>query len=115
MTERSGTPAVFRGRIARPVEGVMPLPYSMDLRERVLVAHEHGEGTAAALARRFRVALNTVKNWVRAAERAGRRVAKPRGHGPEPRLGAAERAVLRRVVAADNDAILADYDLNQPK
>jgi transposase len=78
----------------------MPLPYSMDLRERVPVAYEPGAGTAA-LARRFRVALNTVKNWVRAAERAGRRVAKPRGHGPEPRLGAAERAVLRRVVAAD--------------
>jgi transposase len=69
----------------------MPLPYSTDLRERVLVAHEHGEGTAAALARRFRVALNTVKNWVRTAESEGRRMAKPLGHGPEPRLGAAER------------------------
>ena len=91
------------------MEGVMPLPYSMDLRERVLVAYEHGEGTAAALARRFRVALNTVKNWVRAAESEGRRVAKPLGHGPEPRLGTAEREVLRQLVAADNDATLAEY------
>jgi transposase len=87
----------------------MPLPYSTDLRERVLVAYEHGEGTAAALARRFRVALNTVKNWVRAAESEGRRVAKPLGHGPQPRLGAAERAVLRQLVAADNHATLAEY------
>ena len=87
----------------------MPLPYSTDLRERVLVAYEHGEGTAAALARRFRVALNTVKNWVRAAESEGRRVAKPLGHGPEPRLGTAEREVLRQLVAADNDATLAEY------
>lgn len=87
----------------------MPLPYSADLRERVLVAYEHGEGTAAALARRFRVALNTVKNWVRAAEREGRRVAKPLGRGPAPRLGAAERAVLRQLVAADNHATLAEY------
>ena len=31
----------------------MPPPYSTDLRERVLVAYEHGEGTAAALARRI--------------------------------------------------------------
>jgi transposase-like protein len=54
----------------------MPLPYSTDLRERVLLAYEHGEGTAAALARRFRVALNTVKNWVRALEREGRRSGK---------------------------------------
>jgi len=73
------------------------------------VAYEHGEGTAAALARRFRVALNTVKNWVRAAESEGRRVAKPLGHGPEPRLGTAEREVLRQLVAADNDATLAEY------
>ena len=87
----------------------MPLPYSADLREQVLVAYEHGEGTAAALARRFRVALNTVKNWVRAAESKGRRVAKPLGHGPEPRLGAAERAVLRQLVAADDHATLAEY------
>ena len=87
----------------------MPLPYSRDLRERVLVAHEHGEGTAAALARRFRVALNTVKNWVRAAESEGRRVAKPLGRGPQPRLGTAEREVLRQLVAADNDATLAEY------
>ena len=87
----------------------MPRPYSVDLRERVLSAHEHGEGNAAALARRFRVALNTVKNWVRAVESEGRRVAKPLGHGPEPRLGTAEREVLRQVVAADNDATLAEY------
>ena len=87
----------------------MPLPYSADLRERVLVAYEHGEGTAAALARRFRVALNTVKNWVRAVATEGRRVAKPLGRGPAPRLGMAECEVLRQLVAADNDATLAEY------
>jgi hypothetical protein len=31
----------------------MPLPYSADLRERVLIAWEQGEGTAAELATRF--------------------------------------------------------------
>ena len=87
----------------------MPLPSSADLGERVLLAHEQGEGTAAALARRFRVAFNTVKKWVRAAESEGRRVAKPPGRGPAPRLGAAEREVLRRLVAEDNAATLAEY------
>jgi transposase len=87
----------------------MPLPYSADLRERVLLAYEHGEGTTAVLARRFRLALNTVKNWVRAAESEGRRVAKPLGHGPEPRLSAAAREVLCQLVAADNHATLAEY------
>jgi transposase len=87
----------------------MPLPYSADLRERVLLAHEHGEGNAATLARRFRVAVNTVKNWVRAAVTEGRRVAKPMHHGPAPRLGAAEREILCQLVAAANDATLAEY------
>ena len=81
----------------------------MELRERVLLAHEHGEGNASALAARFRVAVNTVKNWVRAAATEGRRVAKPRGRGPAPRLGAPECAALRQMVAADNDATLAEY------
>lgn len=88
----------------------MPLPYSTDPRERVLVADEHGEGTAAALAQWFRVALNTVKNWVRAAESEGRRVAKPPGHGPEPHLDAAEREALHRLVAADNHILTRTTD-----
>jgi transposase len=87
----------------------MPLPYSTDVRERVLLAYEPGEGTAAALARRFRGALNPVTKWVRALEREGRRVAKPVGRGPEPRLGAAEREALRQLGAADNEATLAEY------
>lgn len=87
----------------------MPLPYSADLRERVLLAHEQDEGSAAALARRFRGAFNTVQKWVRAAETEGRRVAKPLGRGPAPRLGEAARAVLRQLVAADNHATLAEY------
>jgi transposase len=96
----AGEAPIFNGRIGRSAEGLMPLPYSADLRERVLLAHEHGEGNAATLARRFRVAVNTVKNWVRAAVTEGRRVAKPMHHGPAPRLGTAEREILCRLVAA---------------
>ncbi len=39
------------GRSGMLVEGTMPRPYSADLRERVLSAHEHGEGNAAAPSR----------------------------------------------------------------
>jgi hypothetical protein len=34
-------------RVDVVAEGVMPLPYPADLRERVLWEHEHGEGDAA--------------------------------------------------------------------
>ena len=77
------------------VEGTMPRPYSADLRERVLSAHEHSEGNAAALAARFRVAVNRVKNWVRVAEREGRRIAKPLGRVAVRHRAGARRSVKR--------------------
>ena len=42
----------------------MARPYSADLRDRVLLAHEGGEGGATALARRFRIGLSTVYRWL---------------------------------------------------
>jgi transposase-like protein len=47
----------------------MPQPYSADLRERVLVAYEHGEGSQVAIARRFRVCPATVCNWIHQAQK----------------------------------------------
>ena len=38
----------------------MPRPYSVDLRERVLRAHEGGEGSQRALAARFGISVGTV-------------------------------------------------------
>ena len=87
----------------------MPLPYSADLRERVLIAWEQGEGTAAELATRFRVSKATVNHWRRALRADGRRHAKTLGRGPAPRLDAGAREVLRELVTADNDATLAEY------
>jgi transposase len=52
---------------------------SVDLRERVLAAHERREGSQRVLAERFGVAVGTVNRWLRQAH-AGRRVPlRPRG------------------------------------
>src|SRR5688572_13621760 len=59
----------------------MPQPYSTDLRERVLVAYEQGEGSQVAIARRFRVCPATVCNWIRQARQEGRRSPKPHRGG----------------------------------
>ena len=85
----------------------MARPYSADLRERVLLAHEHGEGGATALARRFRLGLSTVYRWPEDLRREGRRAARPMGHGRAP-LGGAED-VLRALAAEQNDATLAEH------
>ncbi len=55
----------------------MARPYSADLRDRVLLAHEHGEGGATALARRFRIGVSTLHRWLDDLRDEGRRAARP--------------------------------------
>ena len=73
----------------------MPQPYSADLRERVLVAYEQGEGSQVAIARRFRV--------------EGRRSPKPHRGGPAGVLGPTELSLLQALVTETNDARLDEY------
>src|SRR4051812_30889191 len=87
----------------------MPQPYSADLRERVLVASEQGEGSQVAIARRFRVCPATVCNWIRQARHEGRRSPKPHRGGPAGMLGSTEHALLQALVAEINDARLDEY------
>ena len=57
----------------------MPRACSADLRERVLRAHEGGEGSQRKLAVRFCISVGTVCGWLGLARREERRV--PRAHG----------------------------------
>ena len=74
----------------------MPRPYCGDLRERVLLACEQGEGSRAAIARRFRVGESTIYTWLQVARTEGRRAAKPHAGGPPPKLDAVDR-VRRKI------------------
>src|SRR3954470_22380764 len=85
----------------------MPRAYSGDLRERVLAAYEAGDGSQAAVARRFRVGERTLSGWLKAAREEGRRSPKPRRGGRPPVGG--EREALAGLVAERNDATLAEY------
>ncbi len=87
----------------------MPRPYSADLRLRVLRACVREEGTRQQIARRFRVSESTVYGWLRQARDEDRRRAKPHAGGRERVIDAAGDAVLRALVAEDNDATLAEY------
>jgi transposase len=86
----------------------MARPYSVDLRERVLPAHEAGDGSQRVLAARFAVSAGTVCGWLGLARRDGRRGPRAHGGGRRP-LGGADPQVLAGLVAAQNDATLAQY------
>jgi transposase len=87
----------------------MPGAYSADLRERVLLACEHGRLSRAKLAALFRVGESTVHRWLQTWRMEGRREAKPHAGGPAPRLDAAALDQLRAIVAEANDRTLAEY------
>jgi transposase len=95
------------GEVWREETVVMPRPYSADLRGRVLVACERREGSREEIARRFRVAASTLYAWLKLARETGRRAPKPHDKGQPPVGG--EAAVLAELVAARNDATLAEY------
>ena len=80
---------------------------SVDLRERVLAAHERREGSQRVLAERFGVAVGTVSGWLRQA-REGRRAPLRRRGGPVA-LGGAGPEVLSALVAERPGATLAEY------
>src|SRR5918997_6393481 len=80
---------------------------SVDLRERVLAAHERREGSQRMLAERFDVAVGTVNGWLRQA-REGRRAPRRR-HGGRAALGGAGPEELAALVAERPDATLAEY------
>jgi transposase len=80
---------------------------SVDLRERVLAAHERREGSQRVLAERFGVAVGTVNGWLRQT-REGRRTPLRR-RGGRAALGGAGPQELTAMVAERPDATLAEY------
>jgi transposase len=89
------------------ISGAWGMALSVDLRERVLAAHERREGSQRVLAERFGVAVGTVNGWLRQA-RAGRRAPLQRGGG-RTALGGAGPEDLTAMVAERPDATLAEY------
>ncbi len=80
---------------------------SIDLRKRVLAAHDRREGSQRVLAERFAVSLGTVNAWLRLA-RLGRRTPR-KGGGGHAMLDGVDPQILRELVAEQNDATLPQY------
>lgn len=89
----------------------MARAYSMDLRERVVAAARAGEVPKPEVARRFGVSLATVYAWLGLAGggQKGALAPKPHGGGRRRAVDEAGAAVLRGLVAEDNDRTLAEY------
>ncbi len=81
-------------------------PYSMDLRQRIAAAIDHGEGSFREIARRFRVSLSLIARLLRRRRQAGTLEPKPHGGGHPPALDHEGEERLRELVRQHPDATL---------
>lgn len=81
-------------------------PYSIDLRQRIVAAHQKGEGSVRELARRFAVAPNTVQNYLNLERTTGSVAPRPHGGGPAPKIDDAGVQQVRALLQEKNDQTL---------
>lgn len=81
---------------------------SLDLRERVAAACDEGAESQPEVAERFAVSVSFITKLLRRRRLTGSVAAKPRGGGRKPALGAGDLGRVRRLVAEQPDATLAE-------
>jgi transposase len=82
-------------------------PYSIDLRERVAAAIDHGQ-SQRQVARRFGVSPSFVTRLIQRRRQAGTLAPKAHGGGRQPALNFSQRVRLARLVSEQPDATLQE-------
>jgi transposase len=81
-------------------------PYSLDLRERILAAVDHHDGSIRWIARIFRVSTSFIVRLLQRRRAANTLAPKPHRGGPAPALGPGDLERLARLVDEQPDATL---------
>ncbi|WP_199350185.1 helix-turn-helix domain-containing protein [Nostoc flagelliforme] len=83
-------------------------PYSYDLRQKVINAHNNKEGSQRELAKRFSVSLSFVQSLLRRYRNSGTVEAKAHGGGQKSKLNHEQLVLVELLVESDNDATLVE-------
>ena len=81
-------------------------PYSLDLRQKIVVAYENQEGSIRQLAKRFKVSPDCVRRLLKRYQTEGTIEPKLYQGGNQPLLQSQHLEVLTTLVDEDNDATL---------
>ena len=85
--------------------------YSLDLREKILAAYHHKEGSIRQLAQRFKVSARFVGELIVRFRATGRYHPKPHGGGNPPRIDSSKYETLQALVQRYPDATLKELCL----
>lgn len=83
-------------------------PYSLDLRQKILQAHERGISSQAKLAALFGVSLSFIEKLLMRVRHTGDMAPRPHAGGRPSRLDAAARAQLRQWLTDQPDLTLQE-------
>ena len=83
-------------------------PYSLDLRQRIIDTYADGNTSQRQLAQRFRVAPSFVQKILKQYRETGSIEPKQRSEQTPTKLNSAQLDILKNIVAANNDATLAE-------
>ncbi|MEH2158041.1 helix-turn-helix domain-containing protein [Nostoc sp.] len=86
----------------------MPVSYSKDLRERVIMACVAKQGSQRLLAQRFKVSLSFVRNLLRQYRTNGQVEAKRRGGYQKPTIINEHLSLIQSLVEGKNDLLLRE-------
>ena len=84
----------------------MPVPYSLDLRQRVITACDEGRLKRREIAELYSVGESTIYEWLKLRETANSLAPKAHTGGRSSEL---DTVVLDELVEAENDRTLAEY------
>jgi transposase len=82
--------------------------YSLDLRERVVAAYEHGSNSIAEIAEQFNVGSTFIKKMLRQKRERGSVAPLAHGGGRQPSLSDKEHRLLRQKVKEQPDISLSE-------
>ncbi|WP_041391740.1 helix-turn-helix domain-containing protein [Pleurocapsa sp. PCC 7327] len=83
-------------------------PYSLDLRQKIVMAYENQEGSIRQLAKRFKVSPDCVRRLLKRFYSEGKIEPKSYSGGNQPLLQPQHLEVLTTLVEEDNDATLSE-------
>jgi transposase len=82
--------------------------YSLDLRQKILQAYDHGRGSQRALAALFGVSRGFVEQLMQRRRTSGEIAPRPHAGGRQPRCAPPTLTLVRQLVQARPDATLAE-------
>lgn len=83
-------------------------PYSLEFRQRIIDTYAEGNTSQRKLAQRFRVAPSFVQKILKQYRETGSIEPKQRLEQTPTKLNSAQLDILKKIVAANNDATLAE-------